>query len=88
MGGLVLDSAQVRAAAQTFRGLGTGEWRSCPSISLCGSDEVIGAFVQAFLTLRDQEANTLTGWTNLATRADESVAAFEQADAALAGASS
>jgi hypothetical protein len=86
MGELVADVDVVQAAMTSIRGVGqhVEAGRVPPSIGLCGSDEVIEAFVQAFRMVEQQDANAWAGWVELARRGEEGLATLVQADAALA----
>jgi hypothetical protein len=55
-----------------------------PSISLCGSDEVIGAYVQAFRMVAAQDATCWAGWAELGGRAVDVLAELGRVDASLA----
>lgn len=55
--------------------------RSIPSISLCGSDEVIHAFVHAFQMIRQQDANAYTSWANLGDQLQVALHELDRVDA-------
>lgn len=58
--------------------------RTVPSISMCGSDEVIGAYVEAFRMIALQDANAWTGWSDLGGRAVDVLAELGRVDAGIA----
>lgn len=59
--------------------------RSIPSISLCGSDQVIQAYVHAFQMIRQQDANAYTSWADLGDQLQAAVDEMDRLDAAVAG---
>lgn len=58
--------------------------RSIPSISMCGSDAVIGAYVTAFRTVCRQDANTWQNWSNLGQRTAQTLVQMREVDASIA----
>ncbi|MBW0254370.1 hypothetical protein [Cellulomonas sp. PS-H5] len=58
--------------------------RTIPSISSCGSDQVIQAYVHAFQMIRQQDANAYTSWANLGDQLEAAVDSMTCVDAALA----
>jgi len=59
--------------------------RSIPSISLCGSDDVIQAFVHAFQMIRRQDANAYTSCANLGDQLQAAIDEMDRLDAVVAG---
>ncbi|MFF1531059.1 hypothetical protein [Cellulomonas sp. NPDC058312] len=86
MGELVADVDTVQEVLTSIRAVGqhVEPDRVPPSIGLCGSDEVIEAFVQAFRMIEQQDANAWAGWVEVARRGEEGLAELVRADAALA----
>lgn len=85
MAELIVDRDRMATVVSSLRtAADSGGWQSCPSVSYCGSDQIIEAFVQAFSTIRDQEQNLRETWSNLADGADQALGAFAEADAQLA----
>lgn len=84
-----VDVEVVRETLGRVRALGEGigVGRVVPSIAMCGSDEVIDAFVQAYRMVDQQESGVLQGWADLARRASDGLAELARVDAELAGAS-
>lgn len=81
-----MDLDAMSSVVSVFRTIGgDGQGDPCPSISACGSDTVIAAFVRSFGLLRDQELNVRASWAALATTGDQAIELMRQADAAAAG---
>jgi hypothetical protein len=83
---LTLDQTVLTPVLSTLVGRGgpAGPARAPPSISLCGSDEVIGAYVQAFRMVAAQDATCWAGWAELGGRAVDVLAELGRVDASLA----
>lgn len=59
--------------------------RPVPSIAMCGSDDVIRAFVQAFQMIRLQDANAYSSWADLGDQLQRTTDELGRVDASLAG---
>lgn len=70
---------RVRASA------GRSEGWTAPSVSLCGSDDVIDAVVTACRMVGQQETTVRSAWEDLARSAAAGLAELARADASLAG---
>jgi hypothetical protein len=83
---LTLDQTVLTPVLSTLVGLRAqaDPHRPPPSISLCGSDEVIGAYVQAFRMVAAQDATCWAGWAELGGRAVDVLAELGRVDASLA----
>lgn len=87
MSTLTVDGGALATSVRTLRGHRAmiRPDRSIPSISLCGSDDVIQAFVHAFQMIRQQDANAYTSWANLGDQLQAAIDEIDRIDAAVAG---
>jgi hypothetical protein len=83
---LTLDQTVLTPVLSTLVGLRAqaDPDRPPPAISRCGSDEVIGAYVQAFRMVAAQDATCWAGWAELGGRAVDVLAELGRVDASLA----
>lgn len=86
MGELVADVDAVQEVLTSIRAVGqhVEPDRAPPSIGMCGSDQVVEAFVQTFRMIEQQDANAWAGWVEVARRGEDGLAELVRADAALA----
>lgn len=86
MSDLTCDPAELRRAAAALRAnrAKAQPSRPIPSIAMCGSDTVIGAFVQAFSMVRQQDANAYSSWANLGDQLQATADELSRVDTALA----
>lgn len=88
MGELVADVGAVAAAMTRIEEVAHDQalGRVVPQVSLCGSDEVVDAFVRAYRMIDQQDTNVSGSWHALARRTGRAVDELQQVDARLAAA--